>query len=158
MLHVLDASTGSTARTLDVSACHDRSIHRICLPSPSLHSSVPLSNYSMFATAAIDNSILLWDLRAPSCTGRYTSHVNRREAIGCAISPCLRFLATGSEDKTARLVDLRMLQDLSRLGGHRDVVSDVAFNPLFPQLATSSYDGTIRFYVDPTFISSQSGI
>jgi WD40 repeat protein len=34
------------------------------------------------------------------------------------------------------------------------VVSGVAFNPLFPQLATSSFDGTVKFYTDPTVLPS----
>jgi WD40 repeat protein len=35
-----------------------------------------------------------------------------------------------------------------RRQGHEDVVSAVAFNPVYPQLATSSYDGSVRFYTE----------
>lgn len=42
-------------------------------------------------------------------------------------------------------------KELIRLAGqHKDVVTGVGFNPLFPQLATASFDGTVKFYVDPT--------
>lgn len=33
-----------------------------------------------------------------------------------------------------------------RLGGATDVVSDVAYNPLHPQIVTACYDGRVRFY------------
>lgn len=89
---------------------------------------------------------------------RYNSHINRRESITIALSPCLRYLATGSEDRTARIVDLRGGREIVKLPGHKDVVSGVAFNPLFPQLATCSFDGTVRFYVDPTISPDVPGV
>lgn len=55
--------------------------------------------------------------------------------------------ATGSEDKTAVLYDLRMGTMLHRVReGHTDVVSDVAFHPLYPQMATACFDGRVRFF------------
>ncbi len=65
----------------------------------------------------------------------------------------MRYVATGSEDKAAVIYDIRTGRALSRLTGQRDVVKCVAFNPLFPQLAAGSYDGTVKFYVDPDFNS-----
>lgn len=38
-------------------------------------------------------------------------------------------------------------KELAKLGPQKDVVSSVDFNPLFPQLAAASFDGTVRFYV-----------
>lgn len=148
-LNILDASTGTIARAVE--SPHTRNIHCIALPRPSLH--VPLSPdaYNLFLTSAIDNNINMWDLRAPSAVNRYSSHVNKREPVGCDISPCLRYIATGSEDKNCVIYDIRAGRVLHKLTGHKDVVRAVAFNPLFPQLATGSYDGTVKFYVDPTF-------
>ena len=38
----------------------------------------------------------------------YSGHTNRHcEHVQCALSPCLRFLAVGSEDRSAHIVDLR---------------------------------------------------
>ena len=80
---------------------------------------------------------------------RYTSHVNRREPVQAAVSPCLRYIASGSEDRTARVVDVRTGREMAKLAGqHGDVVSSVAFHPLTAQLATASYDGTVKFYRD----------
>eukprot|EP01038_Epipyxis_sp_PR26KG_P014563 gene14563-19551_t len=95
-LSILDAATGSIVRQLE--SQHDKSIHCIALPQPSIY--VPLSpdHYNIFTTSSIDNSIRLWDLRAPITIARYTNHVNKREPVSCCISPCLQYLATGSED------------------------------------------------------------
>ena len=151
-LNVLDASTGGIARV--VASPHTRSIHCIALPRPSVHTALSPDAYNCFLTSAKDNNIFLWDLRAPSAVSRfYQAHVNTREHITCDISPCMRYVATGSEDKAAVIYDIRTGRTLSRLTGQRDVVKCVAFNPLFPQLAAGSYDGTVKFYVDPAFIS-----
>jgi len=101
-LYVLDAAAGAIARVVE--SAHDRSIHCIALPQPSMHVQLPSSSYGLFATAGMDNLVALWDLRQPRCVARYTGHVNRREPVGIALSPCLRYLATGSEDKTARII------------------------------------------------------
>ena len=143
-LLVLDAARGSVARTIGTP--HERAVHCIALPQPSVYAQLDSSAYNVFATAAMDSSILIWDLRAPTVASRFTGHSNRREHVRCALSPCLRYLACGSEDRSARLVDLRTTTEVTRFTGHRDVVSDVAFHPISPQLATASYDGSIKFY------------
>mmetsp|Transcript_32481 Transcript_32481/g.60663 ORF Transcript_32481/g.60663 Transcript_32481/m.60663 type:complete len:446 (-) Transcript_32481:313-1650(-) len=145
-LLVFDSITGSISRNI---VCgHDRNIHCIALPQPSVH--VPLSQlaYNIFATAATDNVISLWDLRTPRSTSRLTSHVNRREKCQCSFSPCMRYLTTASEDRSARIFDIRGGKEIAKLSGqHRDVVSSVAYHPIHPQLVTASYDGGIKCYV-----------
>ena len=49
------------------------------------------------------DGIKLWDLRTNRCVRRYDGHVNRSQPVGLAISPCARFIATGSEDKSVSL-------------------------------------------------------
>lgn len=155
-LSVLDAESGQVALTVD--CAHERPVHCVSIPQPSVH--VPLSSdcYSFFATAAMDNAVCLWDIRSAGSgpTARYTNHVNRRERVSAAVSPCLRYVAVASEDKTVRLVDVRGgFRELARLSGaHRDVVSGVAFNPLFAQLASCSFDGSVQFYVGPAVETS----
>ena len=146
-LCVIDAAVGRFAAVLP--SPHDKSVHRIALPSPSVHCPLPADACHLFCSTSIDGAVVLWDLRTSRCTGRFAGHVNRREEVGVALSPCLRFLACGSEDRSARLVDLRMLRELARLPGHREVVSDVAFHPVFSQVATCSFDGSLRFFRDP---------
>jgi len=72
-------------------------------------------------------------------------HLNRRERVGIAFSLCGRYLATGSEDNSAYVYDLRAGKLAARLGGrHRDCVAGLAYSPCYPQLVTASYDGTLR--------------
>ena len=143
-LHVCDAVSGAVTRSIP--GAHDRAIHCIALPQPSVYAQLDQGAYNTFATAAMDNSVLVWDVRSPTVCVRYTDHTNRRENVECALSPCLRYLACGSEDKSARLVDLRTGRDLAKYTGFRDVVSAVAFHPLAPQVAVGSYDGSVKFY------------
>ena len=146
-LHVLDAVSGSICRTIENS--HGRSIHSIALPQPSVYAQLDQASYNVFATAAADNCINIWDLRAPTVSLRFTGHTNRRESVQIALSPCLRFLACGSEAKSALLIDLRTGAEVVKYTGYRDVVAGVAFHPLSPQLATAAYDGSVKFYSSP---------
>ncbi len=148
-LLLFDAVSGKISHTFD--SHHDRSIHCIALPQPSLHVPLSQSTYNMFATSSTDNVISLWDIRTPQIVMRFTDHINRREKIQCAFSPCMRYLATGSEDRTTRLIDLQsggrqIAKLVSPNSPQRDVVSSVAFHPIHPQLIAGSYDGTIRCF------------
>lgn len=154
-LNVIDMNVGKIAMSTTPadSMPHDRAIHTIAVPNPSIHTTsfIAPQAYTMFVTSATDNIIAFYDVRDPQyCVGRYGAHVNRREAVGCCFSPCLRYLATGSEDKSIRIVDIRGgFRELCKIGNvHRDVTSSVAYSPLFPQLASCSYDGTVKFFTE----------
>ena len=140
---------GAVART--VLSPHTRSIHCIALPQPSVHIPATPDAYNCFLTAACDSNIHLWDLRSPSSAAIYNAHQNRREHITCDVSPCLRYIATGSEDKTTIIYDIRTGRVLNKFNGARDVVRCVRYHPLSAQLAAGSYDGVVRFYSDPHF-------
>lgn len=99
----------------------------------------------------------MWDLRSKrycyvsifthfSCVRKFTEHKNNTHTIGLAFSPCFRYIATGSEDRVAYLYDINSGLNIHKLYGHSDVVSSVSFNPLCPQIVTSSFDGTIRLF------------
>lgn len=60
----------------------------------------PPSAYDLFLTAAMTDGIKLWDLRTNRCVRRYDGHVNRSHPVGVALSPCARFIASGSEDRS----------------------------------------------------------
>jgi WD40 repeat protein len=60
----------------------------------------------------------------------------------------MRYVASGSEDKAAYLFDIGTAAPVERLSGHTDVVSDVAFSPLYPQLLTTCFDAKLRFFSD----------
>jgi WD40 repeat protein len=92
---------------------------------------------------------LLWDLRSPGGVVReYIGHQDRGVAnVGGAFSPCLRFLAIGSEDQAAHVYDLRLPRAITKVRGcHKDAITDVSFHPRHPQLATAGLDGRIEFF------------
>ena len=144
VIFCISASEGVISRT--IASSHDSYVHTIVLPSPSVHAQVPISSYNVFASAAKDSTLLLWDLRCAQSITRFNGHVNRREQIGCSFSPCLKFLAIGSEDRCARIYDIVAGREIAKLPPQKDVASCVAFNPLTPQLACGSFDGSVRFY------------
>lgn len=66
-----------------------------------------------------------------------------------AVSPNDKLLATGSQDRTAKLWSLAGGADLGLLGvfrGHRRGVWTVCFSPVDQVLATSSADGTSKLW------------
>lgn len=105
--------------------------------------------YDVFATAAADidgGCVKLWDVRSQASVRRFSGHQNRSYPIGVAVSPCMRFVAAGSEDKTAYVFDLRQGAVLHRLQGFTDVISDVDFHPSKPVLAACCLSGKVRFF------------
>ena len=104
-------------------------------------------------SASTDCALKLWDLRAPRTAARTFAgaHANRVHAIGAALSPCLRYVGVGSEDRHAYLYDVRGGGVVGATDGAVravDAVVDVAFSPVHPQLATASLDGRVRFFAD----------
>lgn len=146
-VHLLDAASGKVVRTIP--DAHARAAHTLRAPTPSAAAAVPRSALDVFASAATDGAVKLWDLRDRcACAGSLSGHVNRRERVGVDLSPCLRYLAAGSEDGRVHVYDLRTHLEVAAPRGHTDVVSAVAYNPLHPQLATGSYDGTVRLWTE----------
>lgn len=145
-LRILDAAVGKTLRVI-VDA-HARAAHTLTLPRASCFTSHPSNFYDLLLSSATNSTTHLWDIRADNCVMRFGEHVNRVHQLGVVFSPCMRYVATGSEDRMGYLYDIRTGRCLKKLAGHTDVVTSVAYSPLYPQLATSSYDGTIRFYCD----------
>ncbi|KAG1664713.1 hypothetical protein FOA52_006690 [Chlamydomonas sp. UWO 241] len=146
-IEVVDMST--MQRISCIEDVHARPANAIVQAVSSLYVSHPKEAYELFATSAPDNTAKLWDVRCARCVRTFTGHRSSQLPVGLAFSPCLRYLATGSEDRSAYLYDLRQGSVLHRLRGtHGDAVIDVAFNPLHPQLATGCLDGKVHFFSD----------
>ena len=145
-LEVHDVAAGAVVRT--IGGAHARAVARVSLPSSSKYTDLPQSSYDMFASAAADGCIRVWDLRAPTCVRCLRGHATRQgQPTGMAFSPCMKFLTTGSEDRAAFMYDLGMGQALYKIRhGHRDAVTDVAYNPAHPQMATATGDGGLTFF------------
>lgn len=103
----------------------------------------------MFVTSSVDNSVKLWDLRSVSCVRRFEGHLNRTHKIGVALSPCGKFIAQGSEDKSVAIFDISQGSLLAKLHGHSDVVSDVDYCTTNTVLASCSHDSTVRLWTPP---------
>ena len=70
-------------------------------------------------------------------------HQNRSMQIGFEISNCYRYLVTGSECRSAYIYDIGSgkVIEKTKNAWHGDAVTDVSFNPVYNEWATSSIDG-----------------
>uniref|UniRef100_A0A3Q2P1J0 WD repeat domain 27 n=1 Tax=Fundulus heteroclitus TaxID=8078 RepID=A0A3Q2P1J0_FUNHE len=134
-IQVLDMNKGTVGSV--VPDAHSRAIHCITQNKGSTFTSQALESYNLFLTSAVTDGVKLWDLRTMRCVRRYENHVNRCHPCSLAISPCGRFIASGSEDKCAYLYDIRSSTYLHKLQRHSDTVLTVAFNPATPEVSIS---------------------
>ncbi|KAI1240750.1 hypothetical protein IHE44_0009191 [Lamprotornis superbus] len=123
-LEVFDLNAGCS--TAVIQEAHVRSVHQIC------QNKQPEA-YNLFLTTAAGDGIKLWDLRTLRCERRFEGHSSRCYPCGIAVSPCGRFIATGSDDKYAYIYEMRSSTFLSKLGRHTESVINVSFNPSSPQ-------------------------
>lgn len=63
-----------------------------------------------------------------------------------AVAPNDKLLATGSQDRTAKLWALPQCQLLGIFSGHRRGLWCVQFSPMDQVLATASADGTVKLW------------
>ncbi|XP_026651673.2 WD repeat-containing protein 27 isoform X2 [Zonotrichia albicollis] len=103
--------------------------------------------YNLFLTTAAGDGIKLWDLRTLRCERRFEGHSSRCYPCGIAVSPCGRFIASGSDDKYAYIYEMRSSTFLQKLGRHTESVINVSFNPSSPQLTTATLDGKLRLFL-----------
>ncbi|XP_039857960.1 WD repeat-containing protein 27 [Simochromis diagramma] len=143
-IQVFDMNKGTVAS--EVPDAHSRAIHCITQNKGSAFSSQAPDSYNLFLTSAVTDGMKIWDLRTLRCVRRYENHVNRCQPCSSAVSPCGRFIATGSEDNCAYVYDIRSSNYLHRLQNHSDTVLNVAFNPATPQLLTGTLDGKLRLF------------
>jgi WD40 repeat protein len=163
---VFTATTDRTLRVIDVStggdywsvpnAAGSRKCHALALPSVAASSALPPETYNLIAAASVDGGglVSLWDIRAASPAALFKGHVNRIANCNVAFSPCMRYISVGSEDaQGAATYDLRMgggkgacCRTKENRGVKDGAVVDVQYNPIFPQLATASLGGIVKFY------------
>ncbi|KAJ8026479.1 Transducin beta-like protein 3 [Holothuria leucospilota] len=76
----------------------------------------------------------------------YTEKAHDKSINSLAISPNDKLLATGSQDRTAKLWHLEQEAFLGSFRGHKRGIWCVQFSPTDQALATSSADGTIKIW------------
>ena len=119
-----------------------------------------------FLTSAKDQLIRLWDMRwlrpeaateprppttftaaAPRWLMSYQGHNVFSTLIRARFSPAhttgQRYIVSGSEDGYVYIYDVLTGQVVNVIGGHDDVVRDVAWHPYAPLILSASWDGSI---------------
>nr|XP_021151750.1 WD repeat-containing protein 27 isoform X2 [Columba livia] len=144
-LEVFDLNAGCS--TAVIPEAHTRSVHQICQNNGSSFSTQQPEAYNLFMTTAAGDGIKLWDLRTLRCERRFEGHSSRCYPCGIAVSPCGRFIASGSDDKYAYIYEMRSSTFSHKLGGHTESVINVAFSPSSPQLTTATLDGKLQLFL-----------
>uniref|UniRef100_A0A8C2SXD1 WD repeat domain 27 n=1 Tax=Coturnix japonica TaxID=93934 RepID=A0A8C2SXD1_COTJA len=137
-LEVFDLNAGRS--TAVIPEAHTRAVHQICQNKGSAFSTQKPEDYNLFMTTAVGDGIKLWDLRTLKCERRFEGHSSRSYPCGIAVSPCGKFIASGSDDKCAYIYDMHSSTFSYKLGGHTDTVINVAFNPFSPQIDLRSHE------------------
>lgn len=100
-----------------------------------------------------DCTVKVWDL--PETTGaegvmmmkaRSTERAHEKDVNSVCVSPNDKLLASGSQDRTAKLWALSDLRLLGVCRGHRREVWSVQFSPVDQILGSASADGSVRIW------------
>ncbi|KAF5282474.1 hypothetical protein FQR65_LT14282 [Abscondita terminalis] len=107
-------------------------------------------NISFVASGSQDTCLKLWEIpdkfEAPSnLICKYTEVAHEKGINSVVVSPNDKIIATGSQDKTAKLWS-ESLQLLGVLRGHKRGIWCVRFSPVDQVLLTSSTDSTVKLW------------
>uniref|UniRef100_A0A8C6S8G5 WD repeat domain 47b n=1 Tax=Neogobius melanostomus TaxID=47308 RepID=A0A8C6S8G5_9GOBI len=99
----------------------------------------------MIASGSQDKTVRFWDLRVPSCVRVIgtTLHGTGSAVASVAVDPSGRLLATGQEDSTCMLYDIKGGRMVQTYRPHSSDVRSVRFSPGAHHLLTGSYDNKI---------------
>ncbi|KAF3690789.1 WD repeat-containing protein 47 Neuronal enriched MAP-interacting protein [Channa argus] len=99
----------------------------------------------MIASGSQDKTVRFWDLRVPSCVRVVGTslHGSGSAVASVAVDPSGRLLATGQEDSTCMLYDIRGGRIVQTYRPHSSDIRSVRFSPGAHHLLTGSYDNKI---------------
>ncbi|MBT2230050.1 WD40 repeat domain-containing protein [Nonomuraea sp. NEAU-A123] len=109
----------------------------------------PSPDGTLLATAGIDNTVWIWDMRTHRPLRALPGH--KGPVYGVAFSPDGAILATTGDDATVRLWDMTIDRPIRTLTGHSGVVSSVAFRKDSTMMASGSDDDTVRVWDTATY-------
>ncbi|KAL7754397.1 hypothetical protein RI367_000378 [Sorochytrium milnesiophthora] len=139
-LCVFDANANQLVQTWQ--DAHERAIH--CIHANDGLLGTDAEPRHMLCTAAVSDCVRIWDMRAAKCVKRLQGHQNRFANVGCALSPCERYVATGSEDNSVYIFDMRASRLHSKMSGFGDTVLSVDWHPYRPEVACATAGGQWR--------------
>jgi WD40 repeat protein/serine/threonine protein kinase len=131
-IHLLDATTGREARTLEArvgNGCWGVAFG---------------PDGSRIATANTDGTVTLWDAGTGNTIRTYWGHTST--AFSVAFGPDGSRIASAGSDGTVRLWEAETGRELATFRGHRRKVSCVRFHPDGTRLASASADRTVKFW------------
>uniref|UniRef100_A0A3Q3VZB6 Uncharacterized protein n=1 Tax=Mola mola TaxID=94237 RepID=A0A3Q3VZB6_MOLML len=144
-IQVFDMNKGAVASELP--DAHSRAIHCIAQNKESRFSTQAPDSHNLFLTSAVTDGVKIWDLRTLRCVRRYENHVNRCHPCSSAISPCGRFIASGSEDNCAYVYDIRSSSYLHKLQKFSETVLSVTFHPGTPEVGQFFFTVLLLFLI-----------
>ncbi|XP_061682028.1 WD repeat-containing protein 47-like isoform X2 [Syngnathoides biaculeatus] len=99
----------------------------------------------MITSGSQDKTVRFWDVRVPSCVRVVgtTLHGSGSAVVSVAVDPSGRLLATGQEDSTCTLYDIRGGRIVQTYRPHGSDIRSVRFSPGAHNLLTGSYDNKI---------------
>ena len=102
----------------------------------------------LLACSTWGSPVLLWDLVARKAKGYLSGH-GQGGVLALAFTHDGRTLATGSQDRTIKLWNVRTGQERMTLGGNRHNVYNLAFTRAGDRLLSTGEDGTLRIWSAP---------
>ena len=104
-----------------------------------------LGGPQQFAAASHDYTTAIWDVSQTSAP-KFVLEGHESAAQAVAYSSAGPWIATGSADKTVRLIDTDSHEAVRVYRGQKDFVTALAFSPDGRYLAVGTLEGTIRIY------------
>ncbi|XP_028817687.1 WD repeat-containing protein 47b isoform X2 [Denticeps clupeoides] len=100
----------------------------------------------LVASGSQDKTVRFWDLRVPSCVRVVGTslHGSGSAVASVAVDPSSRLLATGQEDSSCMLYDIRGGRTVQTYRPHSSDVRSVRFSPGAHYLLTGSYDNSVK--------------
>ena len=152
-LNIADMNTGQWC--VQIPQAHSKSVHCVAIAGDGVtNAHVPQHVYNLFASMAVGDAIKLWDTRLTGPIGCFLGHVNRScPYTKVSFSPCARFIAASSEDKSVYIFDIRSPQrPLQRIPSQpsnepcriNDTTTAITFDTKIPTLFIGTLQGTIH--------------